>query len=85
MPKKKQEGMPTHNYSEEEFGWYAYCVRNNIRISPGAVQGDIDHWHIDVCLDGKKWHRSPEKYDRETIWNKYYQICRYYHDKAKNN
>ena len=79
MPKKKQESMPSYVPSQEERKWHLYCVRNDIRVSPGGA--NYDNWHIDVCLDGKTWHRSPKTFGKDEIWENCYKICRYYYDK----
>ena len=66
--------MPT----KEEQEAYMWCVRNNIRISPASG-------YIEVNLDGDpvkgKWHRSPERYEGDALWEKYYEICTYYYNK----
>ena len=73
--------MPSYNYSEEEYEWYQYCVRNNIRVSPKGINGDADHWKIDVSTDGTVWHTSPKKYNREEIWQAYFKVCQFYYNK----
>ena len=78
MAKKKIN--TDYNPSNEERLWYKYCMDNDIRISPkGTSSGN--RWHIDVSLDGIKWHTSPDTYDIEELWVKYYQVCKYYYNK----
>jgi len=86
---KKQKPMPKYLATPEENEWYLFCVRNNIRISPLAIDGDSDHWRITINL-GKyvryeKPNISPSKYCRNTIWPEYYKMCKYYYDKYKTN
>ena len=73
--------MPDYVPSEEERAAYMYCMRNNIRISPGGTK-DPNEWTIDISLDGKTWNKSPKSYGREEVWKKYYEICAYYKRKA---
>ena len=55
---KRQKPMPAYTRSEEEFEWYEYCVKNNIRISPYGIQNDPDHWHIAISVGPyKKWEK----------------------------
>ena len=75
--------MPEYSASEEENSWYLWCVRNNIRVSPGGVQGNPDCWTIDICTDGKTWKKSPKQYDRDNIWPEYYKICLWFYNKYK--
>tara|TARA_X000001316_G_C919597_1_gene33698 strand:- start:130 stop:408 length:279 start_codon:yes stop_codon:yes gene_type:complete len=85
---KRAKPMPTYTYNEEEFKWYSFCVKNNIRISPYGIQGDTEHWYIAISLGPyKKWekpHLSPSKYCRKTIWPEYYKMCKYYYEKYNN-
>ena len=77
--------MPDYPATDEERDWHLWCVRNNVRVSPGGVQGDPDVWTIDVSLDGKTWRKSPSKYSREIIWSEYFKVCKYYYDKYGKN
>lgn len=77
----KKEAMPEYSPTKEEMGWYLYCVRHNIKISPGGIIGS-NLWTIDVNTNGT-WHKSPSKYNRDSIWVGYYKICKYYYDKRK--
>lgn len=85
--RKKRKPMPKYTPSPDEVKWYSYCVNNNIRISPTGIQGDQDHWHICINIGpyrrGEKQNKSPEKYNRNDIWPKYYEFCKYYYDKYK--
>ena len=76
--KNKVRYMPDYIPTEHEKQAYLYCVRNNIRISPGG--GSEVDWHIDIYAGGK-WNRSKEKYNRDEIWSEYYRCCLYYYDK----
>ncbi len=72
---KKAKPMPAYTRSEEEFEWYRYCVKNNIRISPYGIQNDPDHWHLAINVGPyKKWEKppfSPNTYCRKTSWVEY--------------
>lgn len=81
----KSNPMPPYNQSKEELEWYAYCMNNGIRISPGGLKDDSSHWTIDVSTDGTTWHRSPKKYNSEEIWVNYYRIAEYYYEKRNKN
>ena len=83
MAKRKEEGMPTYLPSDEERKWYLHCVRQGIRISPGAIVNTKDKWTIDISVDGKTWRKSPKQYDRNEIWPTFYQMHKYYYEKRK--
>ena len=76
--------MPNYTPDNEEQANYLWCVRNNIRVSPGGVKGQPGCWTIDISTDGKTWKSSPESYEKDTIWPKYYEICKWFVDKYKN-
>ena len=79
--------MPTYTASEEEWEWYRFCVRRNIRISPYGIQNKVDRWKITINIGqysrGEKINFSPSTYDRNTIWPEYYKMCKYYYDKYR--
>ena len=84
---KRQKPMPSYTRSDEEFEWWSFCEKNNIRISPYGIQNDPDHWRIAVNVGpykrGEKPNLSPSKYCRQTIWQEYYKMCKYYYDKYR--
>lgn len=85
MPrKKKNNSMPDYAATEEQQRAYRYCVRRDIKISPGGVAGVPNQWSIDICLDGRKWTKSPKTFGRDEIWEVFYNYCMYYYAKKKN-
>mgnify|MGYP003109140149 FL=1 len=88
MARKRFKPMPSYFANEEETEWCLFCRRNNIRISPLAIQNDPDHWRITINLGpykkGEKQNISPKIYDRSNIWQEYYKMCKYYYDKYRD-
>ena len=84
---KKSRGNPMPNYvpTEEERKWMSYCINNNIRISQQPEKGEIGLWRMTVNIGpykrGEVPHLSPSVYDKYTVYNAYYQMCKYYYDK----
>ena len=83
MPRKKQSWMPHYSPSEEEYAAHMYCMNNNIRLSPGGINGS-DQYTVDISLDGKKWTKSPKKFKSSDVWEVYYNYCLYYYNKRKD-
>ena len=85
MAKKKENWMPQYLPTQEENKAYIYCVRNNIRISPIGMQGEIGKWRIGInvgpYVKGEKTNIAPHIYDKHTICPSYYEMCKYYYDK----
>ena len=83
--KKKKKWMPQYLPTAEEIKHRDYCIKNDIRISPAGIYGDPDNWHIEIRLGpykrGEKGYKSPNAYDKKTIWPEYYRMCKYYYDK----
>ena len=83
--KKKDYKLPDYMPSKEENNAYMYCVRNNIRISPLGINGEINKWKIGInvgpYVKGEKINIAPHIYDEDTIWPSYYEMCKYYYDK----
>ena len=79
--KKSRRGtwMPNYAPNEEERKYHAYCVSNNIIISPWGIHGDANHWRIRIGDN-----ISPKKFSRDEIWKVYYEYCKYYYDKNEN-
>ena len=86
MPIKKSKGnhLPEYVPTEEEREAYAYCVRQDIRISPSAIPYKKGEWNIEISLDGKRWTKAPYVFDKDTLWTAYYTYCKYYYGKRKN-
>ena len=83
MPKSKHYTMGTYDPTPEEKDAYDYCVKNNIRISPRGIHGQ-NKWYVEVYAKGK-WNRSPEKYGPGEVWEVFYNYCKYYYAKKKEN
>lgn len=83
--KKKDYKLPDYLPSKEENDAYIYCVRNNIRISPLGINGELGKWKIGInvgpYVKGEKINFAPSIYDEDTIWPSYYEMCKYYYDK----
>ena len=74
--------MPNYTPSDDERKAYMYCVRNNIRISPAAIPGDNDHWHIEI-FSNNKWNASPQKFDKTEVWGVCYNYCKHYYEQNR--
>ena len=81
MP-KKPSWMPHYDESDEERNAREYCISNNIYISPGGISGD-SLYTVDICLNGKKWTKSPKKYKSTEVWEVMYNYYLYYYNKRK--
>ena len=81
MPKiKKKSWMPNYNPTKEQNEAYLYCLRRNIKISPGGILGVPNRWTVDIFAKGK-WNKSPESYGPKEIWEVFYNYCLYYKNK----
>ena len=80
MAKKKDFDMGFYTYTEEEYEAYKWCIKNNIYISPLAVNGI--RWTITIVNNGKEF-KDPNDYGKVEIWKKLYEYCKYYYDKNK--
>ena len=78
---QKARQLPDYIPTTEEFGWYRYCMQNDIKISVGGTH-QPGKWKIAIHHGGK-WVDSPYTYDRNTIWQSYYEYCKFYYDKKK--
>ena len=80
MPRiKKKSWMPNYNPSKEEKEAHDYCIKNNIKISPGGTH-IASRWTVDIYAKGK-WNKSPESYGPKEIWEVFYNYCKYYKNK----
>ena len=80
--KKKERQLPEYIPTKEEYGYYQYCVRHDIRISPIGTDV-VGKWKIGIS-DGdnyRKIYYAPHVYDRDTIWISFYEFCKYYYDR----
>ena len=77
--KKKSEWyMGKYDASELDIEAMLWCIRNKIYVAPLAKSPG--EWYIDITLNGKV-NRSPNIYVRDQIWEKIYEIYRYYYEK----
>ena len=82
MPKVKDKNpMGIYNPTEEEIRASDYCIQNDIKISPGGVNGK-NEWTIDIDL-GKGYRKSPKTFGKTEVWEAYYNYCLYYFNKKK--
>ena len=80
MPKKKETNpMGIYNPTEEEVIARDWCINNNIKISPGGINGKQE-WTVDIDL-GKGYRKSPKSYKKVEVWEVYYNYCKYYYEK----
>ena len=80
MPRKKDPNpMGVYDPTEEEIHARDWCMNNNIKISPGGINGK-NEWTVDINL-GKGYRKSPTSYDKKDIWRAYYDACFYYYNK----
>lgn len=80
---KRKQQKTTYIASDLESEAYLWCVRNDVRVSPGGTKTKGE-WTIDVSTDGKTWKRSPWTVQEDSLWQKYYEICLWYYEKYKN-
>ena len=83
--KAKRKLPDDYMQTTEEQKAYLYCVKNNIRISPVAVQDIIGSWAVGISLpdNHKVVHKSPEICDKHSIMEVMYRYCIYYYNKRK--
>jgi|TARA_R110002124_G_scaffold55776_6_gene157985 hypothetical protein len=67
----------------------AWCVNNNVRISPVPTSSDQypNRWRIEIRLGaykkGEKSHLSPSEYTYKDIHQEIKRMQKYYYDKHK--
>lgn len=66
---------------EKYYEAHRWCIRNNIFISPEAV--DKTRWTIVIEQDGKEF-KDPNVYTKKDIWNKLFEYCYYYYEKYRD-
>lgn len=67
-------------YDMERVGW---CLNNGIKISPLGIQGDLNHYYIDVEIMGKRY-KSPRMYHIDETSKTIYGFYFDYYDKYKD-
>ena len=76
--KNKKPSMgdaPADNESLEAQRW---CIRNNIYISPIAVNEAT--WKIEIINKGNK-NVDPSVYKKTEVWEKLFEYCKFYYKK----
>ena len=59
-----------------------WCHDNGIRVTPTAIRGDKSNWFIEVSTDhGATWKKSPNKYTEKELWDKLYELYKFYYNK----
>ena len=81
--KKKDRQLPEIILTGENLKAYEYCVRNNIRISPVGILGEVGKWRIGISTPEsyKKVYESPEICDKYTVWEVFNRYTKYYYDR----
>ena len=80
MPKKTDKNpMGIYNPSDEEVRARDWCIDNNIKISPGGINGKQE-WTVDINL-GRGYKKSPKTFKKVEVWEVYYNYCLYYFNK----
>lgn len=80
--KKGQIEMGDYIQNKYEQDAMIWCVKNNIQISPFAKS--TSEWYLDITLSGKMT-RSPESYDKKTLWKQMFKYYIYYYEKYNKN
>ena len=77
-PSKK---LPQRSWSEDEMKIIGWCMRNNIKIAISPDWKDsLTRWQIEININGKI-HIDPNRYDDNTVYNKFNEYYKYYYDK----
>ena len=76
--KKDKIDMGFYSAKEDEQKAYAWCIKNNIFISPKAKNSK--EWYIDIELN-KKVNTSPITYEKVEIWKQIFKFYVYYYNK----
>ena len=79
MPKRQDYTMGVYDPTIEEIRARDWCIDNNIKISPGGINGKQE-WTVDIDL-GKGYRKSPKSYKKVEVWEVYYNYCKYYYEK----
>ena len=80
MAKRSPFNMGEYKPTKQDYEANVWCIRNNIYISPLALREGS--WCIEITINGVT-NRSPKAFVKDTVWEKYYEYCRYYYDKHK--
>ncbi len=72
--------MGEYKPTKQDYEANVWCIRNKIYISPLALREGS--WIIEITINGVT-NKSPKSFVKDTVWEKYYEYCRYYYDKRK--
>lgn len=77
-PSKKP---PQRSWEPEEMKIIGWCMSNNIKIAISPDWKDsLTRWQIEININGKT-HIDPNRYDDNTVYNKFNEYYKYYYDK----
>ena len=73
--------LPQRSWSNDEMKIVGWCMRNNIKIAISPDwKDDLTRWQIEININGKI-HIDPNRYDDNTVYNKFNEYYKYYYDK----
>jgi hypothetical protein len=76
--KNKKTGMGNAPADSESLEAQRWCIRNNIYISPKAI--NENSWRIEIINRGNK-NVDPSVYRRTEVWEKLFEYCKFYYNK----
>ena len=87
--KTRKFSMGSYTRTQDESDASAWCLQNNICITPRQAEWGVPMWYIDIEKGVHPNRRligtSPESYGKNTIWEKVAEYQKYYYDKYRNN
>ena len=83
MPKAVKCKPP--GWTEEDNIAYAWCINHGITIGALAVVPGFYNasWLIEITINGKKI-TSPREYGKNELWDKVFELYKFYYNKYKN-
>lgn len=78
---KKTKAMGDPPLEEKYYIAQRWCLSNNIKISPLAV--DQSRWTIVIENQGQE-HKDPNIYTKKDIWKKLFDYYCYYYEKYRD-
>ena len=77
----KWQKAPKRSWDNEEMKIIGWCMNNNIKIAISPDWKDsLNRWQIEININGKI-HIDPNRYDDNTVYNKFNEYYKYYYDK----
>ena len=79
--KSPSKNPPKYKWTEEQMKIIGWCLNKSIGvgISPDW-KDDLNRWQIEININGKI-HIDPNRYDDNTVYNKFNEYYKYYYDK----